>query len=539
MSKCINGENKENLFYFKEYIDNEKLISKIVTNIESKIKLVENYKNKYYLSNNILENVIMTKIEFLEIINEFEETISQSLQGMKSLIVEIRNLKDKKEVEEVEDKIFIKKNNIIKNKNNKNNELSNILNNLCYDYSKDKNYSEYLDEFKNQNNKEILNKGKNKSFCEPKELSLYTHLYGFKNNLNLSNKFNGTKNKLYYKKHTYYSSKKIPSICIKKIINNKINNNNNNNVELENKNTNENLLKLINNRNEGLKQNKTYKKKKKTISNDSITEKDKLTYDLSILNDYQNQSSSSFINNNNNNNDIKSFNNEPKTNMYRRILRLQLKNKNNNNNLNNNNNINNNNISNRNNSFSQKYELELQNTNQEKNEKIEVEIKCPIRQGIRQNCRKKSLKNDENSKKNIINRFNYNKNKIKIIEKINNNEKLRNYFAKKYGGNKYDIFLNKLWRNKFNINDINHEVNIISVVIDKEEKMEKLKSKEKKLLEENNNNKTLYHKQNYSEYEFKYLTKTPIQNIINKEENNGSKNFRTITPYKNINNKYL
>ena len=92
MSSCINGSNTQNLFYFKEYIDKEKLISKILTNIESKMKLIEEYKNKYYLSNNILENIIMTKYEFLEMINEFEETITQSIQGMKSLIVEIRNL---------------------------------------------------------------------------------------------------------------------------------------------------------------------------------------------------------------------------------------------------------------------------------------------------------------------------------------------------------------------------------------------------------------------------------------------------------------
>ena len=48
MNKAINGSNAQNLFYFKEYIDNEKLISRIVTNIESKIKLVENYKNKLF-----------------------------------------------------------------------------------------------------------------------------------------------------------------------------------------------------------------------------------------------------------------------------------------------------------------------------------------------------------------------------------------------------------------------------------------------------------------------------------------------------------
>ena len=44
----------------------------------------------------------------------------------------------------------------------------------------------------------------------------------------------------------------------------------------------------------------------------------------------------------------------------------------------------------KNNSMSQRYELELENTEISKNEKIEVEIKYPIRQGIKNNCRKKS-----------------------------------------------------------------------------------------------------------------------------------------------------
>ena len=139
MNKAINGSNAQNLFYFKEYIDKEKLISRIVNNIESKIKLVEEYKNKHYTSNKGLENIIMTKYEFLDILNEFEEVITQSLQGMKSLIVEIRNLKDKKEIEE---QIYKKRNKTIKNKN-----ITNDLNNLNYDYSpKDKNYSQYFEE---------------------------------------------------------------------------------------------------------------------------------------------------------------------------------------------------------------------------------------------------------------------------------------------------------------------------------------------------------------------------------------------------------
>ena len=141
----------------------------------------------------------------------------------------------------------------------------------------------------------------------------------------------------------------------------------------------------------------------------------------------------------------------------------------------------------------------------------------------------------ENSKNNIINRFNYNKYKKDIIEKINSNEKLKNYFAKKYGGNKYDIFLNKFWKNKLNIDDLNNEVNIISAFIKKEENIEKIKNNEKRLLEENKNKK-ISNKKNNNDYEFKFISKTPMQNVMSK--NNNNKNFRTITPSKNLYKKY-
>ena len=536
MSTYINGSNTQNLFYFKEYIDKDKLISKILTNIESKIKVVEEFKNKYYNSNNILENVIMSKFEFLEILNEFEETITQSLQGMRSLMVEIRNLKEKKEIE---DKLIKKRNKEIKNKTK---DISKDLNNLCYNYEKDKNYSQFLEYNDNKENIEEQIKDKNKSFCEPKEISLYTNMYGWKNNLNLkNNKYNGTKNKLYYKRYSNCSSDNMPSISIKKSINNNNHIGNINDIsEYESQNSYEDITKLLNNKNPNLNKFKTYNKFKKHTVNDSMTEKDILTYDLSLINDLgkDNQNHSYIINHNNN--EFDNNNKEQKNKIHRRILRLQLKNKNNNININNNKDVQN---KNKNNSFSQKYELELQNTNQEKNEKIEVEIKCPIRQGIRQNCRKNSAKNIK-SKNDIINRFNYNKNKQEIIEKINKNEKLKNYFAQKYGGKNFDLFLNKFWKNKLNINDINNEVNIISTVIKKEENLDKNKNKEQNFIESNsinniNNYNNLPHKKNCYEYEFKFLSKTPVQNIISKKGSNGNKNYRTITPDKNIDNKYF
>jgi hypothetical protein len=339
---------------------------------------------------------------------------------MRSLITEIKNLKDKKEFE----------NNFLKRHDGKINikkKINNFAKDLYFDYSKEKS-PKCLDISKKYENKF----GKNKSLIQEKELNLYKNIYEPENNIN-SIKSNGNKNQIYLNKNSNNSTININSSNEMKKVNNL------NNIENIN----------ANNTISDFRKNKiyynNYNNEKKIISNDSMHEKEPLIYDLSFTKDLgkdQNQSTPIINYNDFNNNNLESNNNKNIiNNKYKKVLRLQIKNKNKN--INNSNGDNLTKI-NKNKSFSQKYELELQNTNQEKNEKIEVKIKCPIRQGIRQNCRKKSLKNDENSKKNIINRFNYNKNKIKIFEKINNNEKLRNYFAKKYGGNKYDIFLNKL-----------------------------------------------------------------------------------------------
>ena len=48
MSSFINQSPNKNHFLIKEYIDKEKLITKIFNNIESKKEIIEKYKNKYY-----------------------------------------------------------------------------------------------------------------------------------------------------------------------------------------------------------------------------------------------------------------------------------------------------------------------------------------------------------------------------------------------------------------------------------------------------------------------------------------------------------
>ena len=405
MSSYINRSSNSNYLFIKEYIDKEKLISKIFKNIESKTKIIEKYRNKYYNSNNLLDSIILGKLEFLEILNDFEEIISQSLQGMKTLFAEIRNLRDKKEMDEE----------LIKRRNNKNISLN-----------MDKSYTAYINKCANKK-ENIEQNEKNKSNLDSQE-SLFMNIYGYKNKNNTNNKNNFMK--LYFKKNTHYKQK-------------------NNKNSINNKKNNENISKTTT-RNT-INENKNCSKINKNTSVDSIGNKDVITYDLSLINDLdkenQNPNKSSLLINNEYN--TLNINTNNKNEQHRRILRLDLKKKNKDNKK-----------IKSNNSMCQRYELELENTDKDQTEKIEVDVKFPIRQGIRNNCRRKS-EQIESSKSELLDKFNYNSNKNEIIEKIKKNTKIKEYFSKKYGDNKFEIFLNKFWKNKLNLIEINKELNII------------------------------------------------------------------------------
>ena len=428
MSSYINRSSNSNYLFIKEYIDKEKLISKIFKNIESKTKIIEKYRNKYYNSNNLLDSIILGKLEFLEILNDFEEIISQSLQGMKTLFAEIRNLRDKKEMDEK----------LIKKRNNKNISLN-----------MDKSYTAYINKCANKK-ENIEQNEKNKSNLDSQE-SLFMNIYGYKNKNNTNNKNNFMK--LYFKKNTHYKQK-------------------NNKNSINNKKNNENISKTTT-RNT-INENKNCSKINKNTSVDSIGNKDVITYDLSLINDLdkenQNPNKSSLLINNEYN--TLNINTNNKKAQYRRILRLDLKKKNRDNNK----------IKN-NNSMCQRYELELENTEKDQTEKIEVDVKFPIRQGIRNNCRRKS-EQIESSKSELLDKFNYNSNKNEIIEKIKKNTKIKEYFSKKYGDNKFELFLNKFWKNKLNLIEINKELNIIIQTFQTEEKYNKIYKKQN----ESNNN---------------------------------------------------
>ena len=401
MSSYKNRSSYNSGFFIKEFIDKEKLISKIFKNIESKTKIIEKYKNKYFNSDNFSESIVLGKLEFFEILNDFEEIISQSLQGIRSLFAEIQNLKEKKEIQ---DKLIRKRYNKTKN---------NSLN-------KEKCYSAYITKCANQK------ENQNENNIKEQKDSFYMNFYGYKKNTE-NNKVNNL-NKIYYKKNTHYTGKNNSNIMRNKKIFDNISMTNNRNSFNENK------------LGEKLIENNTF---------NSMRDKNFFENDLALMNDKENYNQnqpSKLINN-----DYDYFNNI-KGSGLRKILRLELKNKEKKNIKAN--------KKEKHKSRSQKYELELENTEKEKTEKLEVEVKFPLRQGIKRNCRKRN-EQTEGYKSELIHKFNYASNKNEIIEKIKKDAKLKNYFAKKYGENRFENFLNKMWKNKLNLNEINKELKII------------------------------------------------------------------------------
>ena len=236
MSRFINGSyNSNSKFYTRELIDKEKLIAKTFKNIESKLSIIDQYKNKYgYNNNNVLGTMVINKFDFIEILNEFEDTISQSLQGICSLIVEIKNLKEKNEYQKIKSikpskyKSYGEQNSLYNNiygSKNLNNFFSN-QNKLykCIDYTNDGDKCDISDD--SINNRDIYTYNKN---------SIIVNDLNNQSNSIVSKEFNTVVND---SKMNYYN--RILRLQLKK--NNILKNKNNSfskKYELELKNTNE------------------------------------------------------------------------------------------------------------------------------------------------------------------------------------------------------------------------------------------------------------------------------------------------------------
>ena len=202
----------------------EEVIETLYNSIKSKRETINNIKNEYNIDNDTYKEININRLKLIDLLNEFEVTISQSLQAIQTFKVEIFNLKEKQATEEIlnltnefqtninqnEKKISNNKNNILdiidscraensiiepKNENINKKNLDNINNNINIitkqENKKDYNFKEFsalkeaklnfdyssllnnsqsslktslsnLDKFKNNNDKTDINKSQKK-----------------------------------------------------------------------------------------------------------------------------------------------------------------------------------------------------------------------------------------------------------------------------------------------------------------------------------------------------------------------------------------
>ena len=103
------------------------LIPIIISDIESKRKIIDEYRSRFPSN---VDTITLNAFEFFDIIDEFDITISQSLQAMQTLQTEIWNLQEKNQ-----------NNNIIDNIGNT---MLNDSSKLYFDYSQVKGYSQLI-----------------------------------------------------------------------------------------------------------------------------------------------------------------------------------------------------------------------------------------------------------------------------------------------------------------------------------------------------------------------------------------------------------
>ena len=133
----------------------EEVIETLYNSIKSKRQVIDNLKKEYNIDTDNSNEIKINRLKLIDLLDEFEVTISQSLQAIQTLKVEIFNIKEKQTTEEIlnlTNELQIKYNNT--NETNNNNNNNNILDKL--EYSKTEN------SINDQNNN--LSKNKNSNY---------------------------------------------------------------------------------------------------------------------------------------------------------------------------------------------------------------------------------------------------------------------------------------------------------------------------------------------------------------------------------------
>jgi hypothetical protein len=111
----------------------EEVIETLYNSIKSKRQIITNIKREYTIDDDSFNDIKINRFKLIDLLDEFEVTISQSLQAIQTFKVEIFNLKEKQTTEEIlnlTNEFQMKYNsNSTNNLNNNNNILDKIENN--------------------------------------------------------------------------------------------------------------------------------------------------------------------------------------------------------------------------------------------------------------------------------------------------------------------------------------------------------------------------------------------------------------------------
>lgn len=147
------------------------LISELKLNIESRKQIITEYKEYLTTSENESKHIIISRLNFENLLDEFEYTIKQSLQAIKSLEIENLNFKEIIAETRVSNNIYHSRTNALSDSENLYKEKILLTSNDNEELSNYKfkspthtnfNYIEYLNKFDAVNSCEKLDKDKNR-----------------------------------------------------------------------------------------------------------------------------------------------------------------------------------------------------------------------------------------------------------------------------------------------------------------------------------------------------------------------------------------
>ena len=105
----------------------EEVIETLYESIKNKRQIITNIKNEYNFDNDSFNDIKINRFKLIDLLDEFEVTISQSLQAIQTFKVEIYNLKEKQTTEEI---LNLTNEFQMKYNSNSNNNLNNNNNNI-------------------------------------------------------------------------------------------------------------------------------------------------------------------------------------------------------------------------------------------------------------------------------------------------------------------------------------------------------------------------------------------------------------------------